>query len=198
MDIEKLRVNLKSRGIDMSYFETAEEAVAYLTDALKGKTVGIGGSMTVDAIGLYDELVKGSKVAWHWKQDPDEARDEATNAEAYVSSVNGISETGEIVNIDGAGNRVAATVYPTKEVYYVIGVNKIRPTLEEALWRARNIASPLNARRLNCKTPCAQGELKCWDCRTEGRICREILITCGKPLPMKKMEVVVINSELGF
>ena len=81
---------------------------------------------------------------------------EATSAEVYISSLNGVSENGELINIDGGGNRVASTLYGHKKVYFIIGENKIAPDYDAALWRARNIAAPLNAKRLEKRTPCVQ------------------------------------------
>ncbi|NLT40786.1 MAG: LUD domain-containing protein [Clostridiales bacterium] len=199
MDIEKIKSNLETRGISCEYFETGEEAASYLLRILNGRTIGIGGSKTIESMGLYEKLIENNKVAWHWKsEDADSARNEAYNAEVYLSSANAISETGEIVNIDGRCNRLTGTMYNSKEVYYIIGKNKICESLEKAVWRARNVASPLNARRFGLKTPCASGELKCHDCSSPQRICKEILITCGRPMGMDKMEVIIINEDLGY
>ncbi len=199
MDIEKLKNNLGDRGISCVYFETRDLAATYLLQILSSRTIGIGGSKTIEALGLYDKLLENNRVAWHWtSEDADAARNEAYNAEVYLCSVNAISETGEIVNIDGRGNRLTGTMYNKKEVYYVVGINKIRNTLEEAIWRARNIASPLNARRFGLKTPCASGELKCHDCKSPQRICKEMLITLGRPGGIEKMEVIIVNEDLGY
>jgi L-lactate utilization protein LutB len=199
MDISKLRKNLESRAIACSYFENAAQAVEYLSSKIVGRTVGIGGSKTIEAIGLYERLLEANNVAWHWKAPGvQEVYDQAYDSEVYLSSANGISETGEIVNIDGRCNRLTGTMLHSKEVYYVVGTNKICPSLEDAMWRARNIASPLNARRFGLKTPCASGELKCHDCKSEQRICRGILITCMKPMGIDKMEVIIIDECLGY
>ena len=145
MEIENLKKNLARRGFGFSYFETGTEAAAYVASQLHGATIGIGGSRTVDTLGLYDTLAADNDVAWHWKQEPAEARARAARADVYICSANGIAETGEIVNIDGNCNRVAATMYGKKKVFIIAGVNKVEPDFERALWRARNIAAPLNA-----------------------------------------------------
>lgn len=98
-----------------------------------GRTVGIGGSITVEELGVYPRLAEDNQVFWHWKQDPAQARAQAGAAEVYLCSANGVSETGEIVNIDGTGNRLAASMYGKKKVYIIIGVNKVEPTLEQAI-----------------------------------------------------------------
>lgn len=198
MDRAKLEKNLKARGIDFRYFETGEEAAEYLCAELDGVTVGIGGSKTVEAIELYEKLQGRARVFWHWKQEPDEARARAAEAEVYVASANGMAETGEIVNIDGMGNRLAGTFYGHKRVYIVAGVNKVMPDLDSAIFRARNVAAPKNARRFGKKTPCATGELKCYDCQSPERICRNMDIIMGKSMGMDNLEVVLINKELGY
>ena len=198
MDIEKLKKSFEGRGFTFRYFETGAEAADYLTEQLAGKTVGIGGSKTVEAIGLYEKLQgKAADVAWHWKTEPNEARARAAKAQIYVSSANGIAETGEIINIDGAGNRVASNLYGHEKVYIVAGVNKVCPDVEKAFWRARNVAAPLNARRFGKDTPCVKGELKCYDCRSPERICRGVSMLM-EPMMGMPIEVVIINEELGY
>ena len=118
-------------------------------------------------------------------------------ADIYISSVNGISENGEIVNIDNTGNRVAAISYGPKKVYLVVGKNKIAPTLEAAIYRARNIAGPLNAKRLKRKTPCALNADRCYDCNSPERICRNLSVLWDKPTGAE-YEIILINEELGY
>ncbi len=84
----------------------------------------------------------------------------------YITSVNGMAETGELINIDGNGNRVASSLYGHKKVWFIVGRNKLAPTYEEALWRTRNIAAPKNAQRLGRKTPCAVHGDRCYDCKS--------------------------------
>lgn len=199
MDVKKLQENLEKNGFGFSYFETKGEANDYLVKACTGKSVGIGGSKTIEALGFYEQMVDaGETIYWHWKQPADEARANAATAKIYLSSANAIAETGEIVNIDGTCNRVAEFQYDKEKVYFVVGVNKICPDMHSALHRARNIAAPLNARRLNCKTPCAEGELKCHDCNSPSRVCRSLSVLWKRSLGVKEMEVVLINEELGY
>lgn len=197
MDIEKLKKNLEGHGFVFRYFETGAEAADYLAERTAGKSVGIGGSKTADQIGLYEKLSEKSEVFWHWKQEPDGARAKAATADCYISSANGVAETGEIVNIDGGGNRVASTLYGHKELYIVAGVNKIEPDYESAYKRARNVAAPLNARRFGKNTPCVTGELRCYDCRSPERICRGVSVLL-EPMMGVHTEVIIIGEELGF
>ena len=195
-DITKLRANLEERGFATSYFETAQEAADYLDAQIDGVSVGIGGSITVQELGLYDRLTAHNTVHWHWEKG---SVAEAATADVYLVSANGVAETGEIINIDGTGNRIAATLYDREKVVLIAGVNKIAPDYDQALWRARNVAAPLNARRLNRKTPCAQGEeVKCWDCKSPERICNGLTVLWRKMGGVKECEVVIIGEELGY
>ena len=126
-----------------------------------------------------------------------ETRTAASQAEIYISSVNGISEQGEIVNIDGTGNRVAAISYGPSKVYLVVGANKVASDYESALFRARNVAAPLNAKRLNRKTPCAANADKCYDCTSPERICRNLSVLWTKPSGAE-YEVILIKESLGY
>jgi len=201
MDFTKVKANLEERGFIVNCFDTAAEATAYLDAQIDGTTVGFGGSMTLEEMGLYDKLKSHNTVSWHHripegKTDFD-VRMEANAAEIYISSVNGLAETGEIINIDNNCNRVAAIFYGHKKVYLVTGYNKIGEDYDSALWRARNIASPLNAKRLNKKTPCAVNADKCYDCKSPDRICRGLSVLWEKPMT-GEFEVILINEEMGY
>ena len=198
MAFEKVRENLEQRGFRVSTFATAAEAAAYLDGAIDGATVGFGGSITVQEMGLYEKLGTHNQVIWHWKGDPD-AHTRAAQAQVYIASANGLAETGEIINIDGAGNRVASTLFGHQRVYFVIGRNKLAPTFEEALWRARNIAAPKNAQRLNKKTPCAVKGDRCYDCKSPERICRGLVVLWEPMMGMEEStEIVLVDEDLGY
>ena len=196
MAFETVKKNLEARGFSVSTFSTAAEAAAYLDSAIDGTTVGIGGSMTVQQMGLHEKLAAHNEVHWHWTDGP-EARAKAAHADVYITSANGLTENGEVINIDGAGNRVASTLYGHKRVYFIIGRNKLAPTYDEALWRARNIAAPKNAQRLGKKTPCAVKGDRCYDCKSPDRICRGLVVLWGPPIGMET-EVVLVDEDLGF
>ena len=200
MDVEKLKKSMESRNWSFRFFKTGAEAADYLAGELAGQSVGIGGCQTAAEIGLYEKLsAVCPKVVWHWKtEDVEGARHEAMTTDAYICSANGIAETGEIVNIDGAGNRLAATLYGPKKVYIVAGTNKVCPDLESAIFRARNVAAPLRARSLNCKTPCATGELKCRDCSSPSRVCRGMTILMARMMSQEKCELVLIDESHGM
>ena len=194
-DMERVRKNLEERGFQTSYFATAKEAADYLDAQINGVSVGIGGSLPIQAMGLSDRLSQHNEVIWHWEGG--ELR-RAMLADVYLTSVNGLAETGEIVNIDGNCNRVAASMFGPKRVYYVVGINKIAPDFEKALWRARNVAAPKNAQRLGKKTPCAVKADRCYDCKSPERICRGLSVLWRKPTGFEQAEVVLIEEELGM
>ena len=195
-DLITVAKNLEARGFEVTMFATAAEAAAYLDNVIDGTTVGIGGSMTVQELGLHDKLAAHNEVHWHWVGGPSE-RDVAIGTEVYLTSVNGLAETGELINIDGTGNRVAATLYGHKKVYFIVGRNKLAPTYDEALWRARNIAAPKNAQRLGRKTPCAINGDRCYDCKSPERICKGLVVHWGAMMGTK-MEVVLVDEDLGM
>ena len=116
-----------------------------------------------------------------------------------VSSFETAKEAAEYLNtqIDGAGNRVASAIYGHKKVWIIAGKNKLAPTYDEALWRARNIAAPKNAQRLRAKTPCAVKADHCYDCKSPGRICRALTVLWGAMMG-SDMEVVLVNEDLGY
>jgi L-lactate utilization protein LutB len=199
VNVEKTLKNLRAKGYKAVWFETGAEAADYVAGQLRGETVGIGGSKTVESLGLYERLKGSNEVFWHWKQEPpDEARRKANAADVYLSSANGLAETGEIVNIDGTGNRLAGTMFEKKKVFFLIGKNKVEETYEKALWRARNIASPMNARRFQTDTPCVKGEMRCYDCDSPARICKALLTFWCKPNGVKECEVILIGEDLGY
>ena len=201
MDAEKLQRSLRARGWDFKHFATGEEAADYLAGELSGASVGIGGCGTADAIGLYDKLkAVCPDVAWHWKEEDQlAARMRAMTTDAYVCSANAIAETGEIVNIDGMGNRIAATTFGHKRLYIVAGKNKVCPDLESAIHRARNVAAPLRARSMGMNTPCTRSEeLKCYDCSAAERVCCAMTILMHKMMGMDKCELILIDKDLGM
>ena len=198
VSIDETIKNLKARGFDACYFDKSQDAVSYLTSSLKGETIGFGGSMTLEALNLFKLLSENNSVFSHWSQEPIDARKKSSEAEVYITSANAVAQTGEIINIDGTGNRVASTLFGKKKVYIIVGVNKIAEDYDKALWRARNVASPLNARRLNKNTPCVKGELRCYDCKSPERICRALVVLWNKMSGMEKLEVVIINEQLGY
>ena len=195
-NIKTAAENLEKLGYAVKVCATKEEAADYLDAAIDATSVGIGGSVTAQELDLYDRLGAHNEVHWHWKGGEAE-RPLAQNSKIYITSANGLAETGEIINIDGGGNRVASTLYGHEKVYFVIGRNKLAPTYDEALWRARNIAAPKNAQRLGRKTPCAVKGDRCYNCKSPERICRGLVVLWG-PVMSLKTEIVLVDQDLGM
>ncbi len=182
MTFTKVKEVLEKNGFTVCWFSTKIEARDYLVQKLSGQNLGFGGSMTLRELGLRDILMPapaGEKV------------------ETYLLSANALAETGEIVNIDGTGNRVADAFFGPENLIYVIGRNKLKPDLASAIDRARNVAAPLNAKRLNKDTPCVE-DLKCHDCDSHDRICRGLAITWWPMKGFKSTEIVLVDEDLGY
>lgn len=182
MNASVLKTNFENHEFHTSFFQTKEEAVSYLKGKIQGTTVGIGGSMTVEEMGLYEVLKENNTVYWHWKQDAPDTRLKARDAEVYLLSANAAAETGELVNIDGSGNRLSASVFGPKKVYYVIGKNKITPDLASAVQRAKEVAAVKNAKRFQAEPE---------------SICRAMLIL-SRPCNGMEVELLFIEEELGY
>lgn len=203
MDLEKLMTNLKQNRYEVSYFATKEEAAAYLNGKIDGKKVGLGDSMTLKALNLDAALGTHNEVHNVQNSPINSGKTFAEYAkstlltEIFLTSLNALAETGELVNMDGIGNRVAASIFGHEKVYFVVGTNKVCPTLEQAIWRVRNVAAPKNCHRKNKKTPCAAKADKCYNCSSPERICNGLLIEYKKMTAMD-MEVVLIDEELGL
>lgn len=200
-NFEILTENLKRNGFAVRCFDSATEAAEYLNRAIDGKTVGFAGSMTIEKMGLYESLSIHNQVYWHHRlpegKTSKEIRELARDTEIYITSANGVAESGEIVNIDANCNRVASIFYGHQKVYFVIGKNKIEKDYDSALWRARNIAAPKNAKRLGMNTPCAKNADRCYNCNSPERICRGLSVLWQKPMT-GEFEVILINEELGY
>lgn len=200
MNYEKIIKSLKNNGYKVSYFETREQATKYLVNNIKGHTVGFGDSQTLARMNLAKLLAKNNVVVDPSTYSGAEFYDIARKTlltDVFLTSVNGVAETGELVNIDGAGNRVAGSLFGHQKIYFVFGKNKIEVSLEKAIWRVRNIAGPQNAKRLGCKTPCAIKGDRCYDCSSPDRICNTLNIYLKK-MEGIKAEVIIIDENLGI
>jgi len=200
-NVELTMANLEKRGFLVSRFPNREAAAQYLLQELGNKTVGMGGSVTIQELGIFPSLEarEEGEVFWHQVQKEDGIREKANAAPIYMMSANGVSESGQIINIDGTGNRVANMFYGHERVYIIIGINKIAPTDEMSLWRARNIAAPKNVRRLKYEPPCSQlEEIKCIDCDSPKRICRSFVTLERRPGGIPHYEVVIVDEALGL
>lgn len=212
MDISKQRyyekraaalvANLKKRHFDACYCKTKEEALAQaLLWIPEGSSVGWGGAMSASEIGLMDALRSGNYRTIDRDRHPPEERDqvarECFNADFFITGANALSMTGEMVNIDGSGNRVAAIVYGPKNVLVIAGMNKVTDSLESAVIRARTVAAPANQQRFLLENnPCTTTG-SCGDCKSETCICNQILITrhCR---PLGRIRFILVGEDLGL
>ena len=194
MDFTALKKTFEGEGYTVSCFGTKADAADYLANRFDGEVIGIGGSITVRELGVYPRLCERNTVWWHWEK-PDALAHESEFT-AYICSANAVAETGEMVNIDGTGNRLAATLYGPKKVVFVCGRNKIVPDLNAAIERARASAAP-NARRLGRKTPCALTG-KCVNCKSPERICGAMTVYMRPMGGADETEIVFIDEDLGY
>ncbi len=194
--------NLQSRHFDAFYCETKEDALKKALGLISGDAlVGWGGAMSAQQIGLMDALRAGDyRLIDRDKCETQEAREQAMRdclfADVFLTGANGLSMDGEMVNIDGTGNRLAAINYGPREILVIAGMNKVMDTLEEAVRRARTVAAPLNKQRFGDGTPCAVTG-KCGDCKSEKCICNQILITrhCR---PVGRIKFILVGEDLGL
>ncbi len=199
--IDVLIKNLEKRKIPARYFETKEAAAkAILEEISPGETVAIGGSMTIKDMNLYEDLKNaGNEVLWHWMVEPEKRKEllkEAAFTDVYLSSTNAITEGGELINIDGVGNRVSGMYFGHKKAIVVCGINKICTDVISAMDRVKQSACPQNAKRLNLKTPCAITN-ECTDCLTAERMCNVTTIISHKPMSTE-LKVYIVGEELGY
>lgn len=194
---------LKERGFEVFLVKDKEEAKNVVLKLIpENATVGIGGSITIREIGVIEELEKrGNKVIHHWKEgltpeEDFEIRRQELLSDVFLSSVNALTFSGELVNMEGIGNRVAAQIFGPKKVIIVVGKNKLVVNLETAIWRIKNIVTPLNAKRLKLELPCVE-EGYCIDCNHPKKICR-ITTILEAPPARTPFYVVLVNEELGF
>lgn len=194
--------NLEKRQMEGYYFSTAKEAVDKAMSLITpNATVGFGGSMTLVESGMLEALRACPSIQL---LDRDAVPAEEKNnifrqsllSDTYFMSTNAMTVDGELVNIDGNGNRVAALIYGPTEVILLVGMNKIVPSVEEAVNRVRNVATPPNCIRLNRQTPCSVTGA-CGDCLSPDCICNQIVIT-RRSGTKGRIKVLLIGEGLGF
>lgn len=200
---EKSIEAFKKHGFDAHFVATVEEARKLILEMVSGyETFGFGGSNTTRSLGIMEELVSMGKTVFdHWqkdlsKEDDLDIRLQQGRSECFLCSANAVSATGEVINVDGVGNRTNAMTFGPKKVIVVAGMNKVTPDLESALRRVSEIAAPMRAKSLEMDTPCAKTGI-CNDCNVPQRICRVTTILHRKPM-LTDVSVVLINQSLGF
>lgn len=193
--------NLQNRHFEAYYCATKEEALEKALSLMPaGCSVGWGGGASAEQVGLLDAVRQSDYVAYDREQVPMEQKAavaaQCTTADVFITGANALSVTGEMVNIDGIGNRIAAIVYGPKSVIVIAGMNKVCADLDSAIKRARTVAAPINHQRFGGETPCMVTGV-CGDCKREDCICNQILITrhCR---PVGRIKFILVGESLGF
>ncbi len=194
---------LEAHDFKATFVRDRKEAVSeILKQVIPGQRIGVGGSVTVRELGILEALeARGHRLYNHWapglsQEEVLSVRKAQMGSDLFLSSVNAITLNGELVNIDGIGNRVNSTIFGPGKVLLVAGYNKLVDDVQEAIRRIKNVSAPLNARRLNIDVPCAKTG-RCVDCNSPNRICRVIVIHERRPSLTETM-IFIVGEELGF
>ncbi|WP_194611881.1 lactate utilization protein [Clostridium vitabionis] len=200
LQAEECVKNLRKHNFDADFFETGAEAAAWLKEHIPaGSTVGIGGSMTLSELGITDWLTGNPDYKFLDRYHTDDVQKvfrESFFADVYLMSSNAVTLDGCLYNVDANGNRVAALIYGPKKVYVICGVNKIVPTLDDAITRVQQIAAPANNVRLQRPNPCTEFG-HCVKCVKDSSICNQFVIT-RRSGRQGRIHVLLVNEELGY
>ncbi len=199
---QKVIKGLQSRNMEGFYAESKEEAFELAVGMIeKGSSVGWGGSASIEDIGLKKAVCEGDYVVYNRDvcKDATEKREteiKILGSDYFLCSCNAITEDGVLLNIDGNSNRVAAIAYGPKHVIMVVGMNKVAKDEEAAMYRARNIAAPVNAQRFELNTPCKTTG-SCADCKSVDSICCQFLMTRFSR-HQGRIKVILVNENMGY
>ena len=199
---ESIIKNLNQRNMEGYFFENSADCVKALLNMMEdGAVIGWGGSQSVTECGLMDAIHNGNYtlIDRMTAKTPDESRElyaKTVMADYYLMSTNAITMDGELINIDGNGNRVACLIHGPKHVILVVGMNKLVSNVEDGYRRVRDIASPANTRRLNKNTPCFHTG-RCGDCLSPDCICNQVVIT-RRSGHAGRIKIFFVAEELGY
>jgi L-lactate utilization protein LutB len=205
--LTELKETLTENNFEVYVAENTEEAKSIVIEKIipeiAPKSVSWGGSLTFVATGLYDVLKNDNDLnvldTYDKTLSPEESLEQRRRSllvDLFITGSNAVTESGQLVNLDMIGNRVGALTFGPKNVIILVGRNKIVPDLDEAMFRIKNYAAPVNTMRLDKKTPCAKTSF-CTDCKSPDRICNTWTIT-EKSFPKKRVKIILINKDLGF
>lgn len=197
----KVAENFNKRGFEAYYCPTKEDALAKAISLIpEDHVVSWGGSVSINDIGLRPYVLEHRQVIDRDTAKTPEERQEllrkALLCDTYIMGTNAATEDGQLYNIDGTGNRVAALIFGPKQVIVIVGMNKVEPTLETAISRARTVASPMNMQRFSKKTPCAVTGM-CADCLSPDSICNQMVRT-RRCAPAGRIKVILVGENVGF
>jgi len=207
LKLESLKENLETNNFEVFIAQTAtaakEIAIKDIISKLDVKSVSWGGSMSFVSTGLFHELKDNPDIEvlntfdkTLSKEDMLELRRRSLLVDLFITGTNAVTEAGHLVNLDMIGNRVAAIMWGPKTVILIIGRNKICGDLEDAMFRIKNYAAPVNTMNLDKKTPCRQTGV-CHDCSSPDRICNYWTIT-EKSFIKNRIKIILVNEDLGF
>lgn len=205
--LTELKETLTENNFEVFVAENTDEAKSIVLEKIipeiAPKSVSWGGSLTFVATGLYEVLKNDNNLTvldtYDKTLSPEESlerRRQSLLVDLFITGSNAVTESGQLVNLDMFGNRVGALTFGPKNVIILVGRNKIVPDLDEAMFRIKNYAAPVNTMRLDKKTPCAKTSF-CEDCKSPDRICNTWTIT-EKSFPKKRVKIILINKALGF
>lgn len=197
----KVAENFNKRGFEAYYCPTKEEALKKAVSLIpESHVVSWGGSVSIDEIGLRPYVLEHRQVIdRETAKTPAEKQDimrKALTCDTFIMGTNAATEDGQLYNIDGNGNRVAALIFGPKQVVVIVGMNKVEPTLEAAITRARTVASPINMQRFSKNTPCAVTGM-CADCNSPDSICNQMVRT-RRCAPVGRIKVILVGENLGY
>lgn len=201
--IEKVMAALKLNKMRPFYVENCDQLKIVVRELIKNdKLITIGGSVTLRESGvtqmLEEEYTEAflDRSAAQDREEVEEIMRAAFNSDTFITSTNALTEDGELYNVDGNGNRVAAMIFGPRQVIVVAGVNKIVKDMDEAVRRVETIAAPKNTVRLECDTPCARtGE--CAHCHSDSRICCSYVRLAQQRVP-NRIKVIIVDQALGY
>ena len=207
LKLESVKESLENNNFEVFIAQNAKQAkeiaVNDIIPKLDIKSVSWGGSMSFVATGLFHELKDNSDIKvlntfdrTLSKEEMMDLRRQSLMVDLFITGTNAVTEQGQLVNLDMMGNRVAAIMWGPKNVLLVIGRNKITSDLEEAMFRIKNYAAPVNTMNLDKKTPCSKTGV-CHDCDSPDRICNYWTIT-EKSFVKKRIKIILVNEDLGF
>jgi L-lactate utilization protein LutB len=205
--LTEIKETLTENNFEVFVAQNTDEAKSIVLEKIipeiAPKSVSWGGSLTFVATGLYDVFKNSDDFkildTYDKSLSPEESlerRRQSLLVDLFITGSNAVTETGQLVNLDMFGNRIGALTFGPKNVVILVGRNKIVPDLDEAMFRIKNYAAPVNTMRLDKKTPCAKTSF-CADCKSPDRICNTWTIT-EKSFPKKRVKIVLINKDLGF
>ena len=197
--------SLEKNNISACYVDTPEDACSKVISLIPtGSKVGYGGSLTLEQLGIMEVLRKGDydlidrQIPGISETDNYRLRRESLLADVFLMSTNALTMGGQLVNIDGLGNRTAALIFGPSKVFVIAGINKIVPNMEAAMYRIKNYVAPLHAKRRDRQLPCAK-EGKCVNCHAPKRFCNSVVITEHQYLENKgRLTVIIVGEELGL